>query len=207
MQVSKLVFSDTELKLAQNREVILTKKSIIDCVYNQFGNLGALVFDYFKANPGGFSEELNTLPKISKGENYMGFPWVMLDYPRCFDNDRGHFALRTFFWWGHYYLVQWQVSKSYSGQLLSALEGGKIPGQIASCPVWAGYPIDPWNHQIPQIGLDKLDTTQKFNAKNSLLKVAVPVPINQFQKLQEVVLALCRFAQDGINSLTDETGP
>ena len=30
------------------------------------------------------AEMLFHSPKISKGENYKGLPYVMLDYPRCF---------------------------------------------------------------------------------------------------------------------------
>jgi hypothetical protein len=39
-------------------------------------------------------------PKISRGENYRGLPWVMLDYPRAFGRE-DVLAIRTMFWWGH----------------------------------------------------------------------------------------------------------
>lgn len=42
-----------------------------------------------------------TYGKISRGENYQGFPYFILDYPRLFHND-GMFAFRTMIWWGHY---------------------------------------------------------------------------------------------------------
>lgn len=40
--------------------------------------------------------------KISQGENYLGYPWVMLDFPRGF-NKNAIFAFRTMFWYGHYF--------------------------------------------------------------------------------------------------------
>ncbi len=195
MQSSKLVFSDSELLLAQNREVILTKIAVIDKVYHQFGKLGNALFEYFKANRQAYNQELSILPKISKGENYLGFPWVMLDYPRFFDKDRGHLALRTFFWWGHNYLVQLQVSKKYAQKAANLLSGGQFPNEIEDLPVWAGYPTDPWSYEIPQEGLTVLMVEQRVFGmdESAILKIAIPVPIDQSEKLISIALTLCRY--------------
>src|SRR5436189_6462548 len=40
----------------------------------------------------------NTRGKISKGENYLGYPWQILDYPRVFEKENV-FAFRTLCWW------------------------------------------------------------------------------------------------------------
>jgi len=40
--------------------------------------------------------------KISKGENYRGFPYLVLDYPAIFSKDN-IFAFRTMFWWGNFF--------------------------------------------------------------------------------------------------------
>ena len=55
--------------------------------------------------------------KISRGENYKGLPWMMLDFPRLFSNEKT-VALRTFFLWGN----------SYSCHLLVA--GSALPDAI-----------------------------------------------------------------------------
>lgn len=44
---------------------------------------------------------LSPPPKVNRGENYKGFPYLVMDYPRIFS--KAHvFAFRTLFWWGHF---------------------------------------------------------------------------------------------------------
>ncbi len=195
MQTSKLVFSDTELQFAQSKDVILTKTAIIQKVYEQFGSLGNDVFEYFLQGYREYHQELSVLPKISKGENYKGFPWVMLDYPRHFCATKGHLALRNFFWWGHYYLIQLQLSGQYKQKTLNQLKGGVIPNQIKGLPVWIGYPSDPWNYELPQEGIIKMDKgfDLKPYAEKEILKMMVAVPIQDSEKLKEIALTLCNW--------------
>jgi hypothetical protein len=42
--------------------------------------------------------------KISKGENYLGLPYRVLDYPAEFSKEN-IFAFRTMFWWGNFFSV------------------------------------------------------------------------------------------------------
>lgn len=41
--------------------------------------------------------------KISRGENYKGLPYRVLDFPRYSEGNKV-FIYRTMFWWGHYFL-------------------------------------------------------------------------------------------------------
>ena len=60
-------------------------------------------------------------PKISKGENYKDLPYVMLDYPRCFQKEKT-IAIRTFFWWGNFFSINLQLSGEYKEQALPSLQ-------------------------------------------------------------------------------------
>ena len=40
--------------------------------------------------------------KISRGENYRGLPYLVLDYPRLLKQD-DIFTFRTMFWWGNFF--------------------------------------------------------------------------------------------------------
>ena len=40
--------------------------------------------------------------KISRGENYRGLPYLVLDYPAVFSAE-DTFAFRTMFWWGNFF--------------------------------------------------------------------------------------------------------
>lgn len=47
---------------------------------------------------------LEVSPKVSRGENYRGLPWLVLDYPRYFRGE-DMVAVRTMFWWGEHFSV------------------------------------------------------------------------------------------------------
>jgi hypothetical protein len=113
---SKLILSDEELQLLNNSGWILTKRIIIDKVYRLFGGLA----DTIKGSMAGEDawlppEVLLSSPKISRGENYLQLPYVLLDYPRCFSGD-DIFAIRTFFWWGNFFSMTLHLSGRYKKQ-------------------------------------------------------------------------------------------
>ena len=107
---TKIHLSQLETELVQNREWILTKQSIINKVYQLFGETLTnykevtlrqtfTIIDSYKHLGG----------KISRGENYMGLPYVMLDYPASFSKEH-IFAIRTFFWWGNFFSISLHLS-------------------------------------------------------------------------------------------------
>lgn len=49
-----------------------------------------------------------TNAKISRGENYKGLPYLILDQPRYFKGD-DILAIRTMFWWGNFFSVTLHV--------------------------------------------------------------------------------------------------
>lgn len=89
-----------ELSIVVDAEWILHKNRIIEKVFHLFGSLQ----EAMAADPviSTFPVEAALSPKISKGENYQGLPYVILDYPRLFSRDN-IFACRTFFWWGRFF--------------------------------------------------------------------------------------------------------
>ena len=107
---TKIHLSKLEMELVQNREWILTKQLIINKVYQLFGELLAAyketsrqqthsIVDFYKHLGG----------KISRGENYLGLPYVILDYPASFIKEN-IFAIRTFFWWGNFFSISLHLS-------------------------------------------------------------------------------------------------
>jgi hypothetical protein len=63
--------------------------------------------------------------KISKGENYNGLPYLILDYPRIF-NKQNIFAIRTLFWWGNFFSITLHLGgvhkERYEEKCIHALE-------------------------------------------------------------------------------------
>jgi hypothetical protein len=195
MQKSKLMFSDAELQMALDKEVILTKNRIIERVYDEFGHLGRKIYDEMKPFQSIFPDELCILPKISKGENYNGMPWVMLDYPRFFNKENGHFAIRVFFCWGNGFLVQLHVSKKFAIPVLSKGKNHLIPQSIAGFPVWVGFPSDPWAFQLPQEGMFPLaDFDWNYLLpQDQVFKCAISLPVQQSPALYEAMSNFASF--------------
>ncbi len=112
--MANVKLSQRELDLVTNADFILTKNKIITKVYDLFGEMS----DYAVKEANNFLEdEIKIIsPKISKGENYEGLPWVMLDYPRYF-TEKDVFAIRTYFWWGNYFSITLQLKGKFRNKL------------------------------------------------------------------------------------------
>jgi len=113
MDKAKIRLSSKEMELVTNADWILTKNTIIEKAKNLFGELQEMM-----------TEDLGRVlthnytkvpPKISKGENYRGLPYLILDYPRLFEKEN-IFAIRTMFWWGNFFSITLHMAGSYKKQ-------------------------------------------------------------------------------------------
>ncbi len=98
MQNSSFKLTNKEFELILDTEYPLLKKNAIDKIQAHLHELGAqLIANTLITRP---------LPaksfKISKGENYLNLPYLVLDLPKIGGN---HFPIlcRTLFWWGKYF--------------------------------------------------------------------------------------------------------
>lgn len=141
MNAAKIHLSEDELQLALNESIILTKNLIIEKVRQQWKLLGRA---YQQIDCSFLPEHfLACTPKISKGENYWGLPYVVLDYPRFFSRDE-IFAIRTIFWWGHDLSITLHLKGMYKKQFVAAIlqnAGILEPGQW-----WVQHTGDEWQH-------------------------------------------------------------
>ena len=171
MELSKVALSDAEWQMAAVPDFILTKNRVIDAVYEIFGELADDYRKVFARSASGYPELAVWSPKISRGEKYEDMPWVMLDYPRCFSETEGHFAIRSFFWWGHYFSIQLHISGKY------LQEFGPVLPALQASGWYAGYSTEPWNNQLPNAGWAKLDEEQPVTQAGIFGKAAKKMPI------------------------------
>jgi hypothetical protein len=114
MANANVKLSKNELMLVCDAQFILTKNNIVNKVYLLFGVLSDHFFTQVKNSKGFFpSEVLTQSPKIYKGEQYRGLPYVMLDYPRYFVKDDA-FAIRCLFWWGNFFSITLQLAGKHA---------------------------------------------------------------------------------------------
>ena len=177
---AKITLSALERKLISDPEWILAKNDVIRKVSTLFGELS----ERFTSNP--LTLQLPEVtrrvpPKISKGEQYKGLPYLMLDYPRFFEIEHV-FAIRSFFWWGHFFSSTLHLKGRYS-----KMYAPEIVEMINTKPdiEWmVNYSEEEWNH-------DPGETKHWIKASKhnpveiegrSLIKIAALLPI---EKLEE----------------------
>lgn len=107
---AKIHLSKYESEVVTDTGWILTKQAIIEKIYSFFGEMHE-VYKTISAKEKKFLAEFKPIKngKISKGENYLGLPYVILDYPALFKRDN-IFAIRTMFWWGNFFSITLHIS-------------------------------------------------------------------------------------------------
>lgn len=116
MNEAKIRLSQKEMELVINAQFILTKNGILEKVKDLLASLQVQQQHYLQSQSGKLADNiLQSSPKISKGENYNGLPYLILDFPRIF-SPAGIYAIRTMFWWGNFFSITLHLSKEYKNQ-------------------------------------------------------------------------------------------
>ena len=93
-----------EINLVNDSRFLLEKRKILKKISYGLGEVEITLKELI--NQGGYHFPEGTLTKsgkISRGENYKGLPYLVLDFPRYSENEQ-IFIFRTMFWWGNYFL-------------------------------------------------------------------------------------------------------
>lgn len=143
MNPAKIHLSSSELQLVKNAGVLLTKNLIIGKVYELFGELAELLRNEIYTPANVKEDVLVMAPKISRGENYKGLPYVMLDYPRFFGRENV-LAARTFFWWGNYFSVTLHLKGEYQQEFFQQINDEAAWLKERGFVMFAGD--DEWEH-------------------------------------------------------------
>ena len=168
--------SAVELQLVTDPAWILTKNGIIEKVYHLFGSLSASYVTM--ANKLAVPEELLQVPpKISRGEQYKGLPYVMLDYPRCFGKE-DVLAIRTFFWWGHYFSCTLHLKGSYLNQYAGAVEKAISNGELQD--FYINTSDEEWNHDINESMRPVTTADNSRIVQEDLIKISGICPLQQW---------------------------
>jgi hypothetical protein len=139
-----LNFSARELSYLQNTDFLLTKWEIMQKVKQLLRETEKLIRKDIPKFQKTFPEAtLGRAGKLSKGENYQGLPYIVLDYPRNFSKEN-IFAFRTMFWWGHHFSATLHLQGEYFNRYKQILYSNFARLQVA------GYYIcvhdTPWEY-------------------------------------------------------------
>jgi len=123
MNGAKIQLSTSEMGLMCNAEIILTKNKILLEIKSLLELLQNTMVQYGEANRSDqrLKRLLSANPKISRGENYEGLPYLILDYPRLFDV-KNILTIRTMFWWGNFFSITLHLAGHYKKENLKQIE-------------------------------------------------------------------------------------
>lgn len=191
MNQAKVQFSTSEMELMRNSEIILTKNKVLEKIKRLLEELQNDLKEKDQYNSDSMSANIFSIhPKISKGENYLGLPYLILDYPRFF-KQQNIFATRTMFWWGNFYSTTLHLSGECKAQYLNKIQSAY--NLLSQEKFSIGINEDPWLHDFTNdnyvlISSINEDEFKNRCAKQHHLKIAKTLPLhndNVIQKLME----------------------
>jgi len=184
MNNANVKLSKTELSLVTDASVILTKNNIIAKVYQLFGGLSSHWQNYVAEKAANLPVEITAASaKIYKGEQYLGLPYVMLDYPRVYTAQH-ILAIRCFFWWGNFFSITLHLSgrfmQAYKQNLNNWINSNTGQGWFICVNT------DAWQHHFGENNYCSIDVmgntilNETLAAQDSFVKVAKRMPLEQW---------------------------
>ena len=188
MQDSILKFSEKESRLISDREFFHHKQSITKKIIELF----SVLEQEFRREIAGkaIPEEITSLSgKIFRGENYRGYPYIMLDYPRRFQAD-SVLAIRTMFWWGH----EFSFTLHLQGDLLEKYRS-RVSERVSELNRDYYYGCTgetPWEYHFGEDNYQKLnDYLPEFKSaiqSAPFIKISRRVDVKDFGIVQETAI-------------------
>jgi hypothetical protein len=189
---AKIRLSANEMELVTNAGWILTKNGILEKAKWMLEDLQQQMVDHLVPQHNFLPKTiLEGTPKISKGENYKGLPYLVLDYPRIFHKENT-FAIRTMFWWGNFFSTTLHLAGHYKEQsetkLFSSLD------LLKNNNFYLCTNEDAWEHHfeasnyIPVTGLTNTEFSNRIEEK-PFLKIAKKVGLHLWNDAEETLFS------------------
>ncbi len=180
---AKIHLSNYETEFLTDTGWILTKQAIIEKIYSFFGEMHQ-VYKTISTNEKKFLAGLNLIKngKISKGENYLGLPYVILDYPALFKKDN-IFAIRTMFWWGNFFSITLHISGQRNMQNISL---PNLLSHLKEKDFFVCINEDEWHHTFENtnyIAVNQMDKKQRASVcKKNFIKISKKIELKRWHE-------------------------
>jgi hypothetical protein len=168
---ANLQLSPEESALVMDAGWILTKNSVMEKVVGMMAELS----EVYKGLWVGSIEPGNA--KISRGENYLGMPWVILDYPRIFGRE-DVLAIRTMFWWGHPFSVTLHLKGRYQAIYLPVIERRR--GRLSTAGFHLSIGEDEWRHELAADNYAPIGEAGDIGAARPFVKLSAAVGLDRW---------------------------
>ncbi|MDB5192436.1 MAG: hypothetical protein JWQ96_1999 [Segetibacter sp.] len=171
----EIKLSQRELELVINEEWLITKSRIIKKVIALLANTSHSYTQIGASLP---TEFVRVPPKISRGENYKGLPYVMLDYPRNFTKDN-FFAIRCFFWWGNFFSITLHLSGNMQHRYADKIANELVALNKEGWHFQEG--IDEWDHTFENNNFVVIDPSKNYKCQSRrFVKLAKKIPLQEW---------------------------
>ncbi|GGB19520.1 hypothetical protein [Puia dinghuensis] len=187
MCAAKVLLSAEEMRLVTDAGVILTKNSVMAKVVELLAGLSEDYRPVWDAATAAGEEWGATSPKISRGENYLGLPWAILDYPRFFGRE-DTFAIRTMFWWGHAFSVTLHLKGRYKELYLPVIEKNWL--LLADEGFHVGVSEDEWRHEHVPDNYGVVSNADSLRRDGDFLKLSAAVELHRWEDVPELLLGM-----------------
>jgi hypothetical protein len=188
---SKLQLSPFEMDLVNNADWILTKNGILQKTKQLLFMLQEKQQTHLQLQTQNLPEEvLKPSPKISRGENYQGLPYLILDFPRFFEH-KNIFAIRTMFWWGNFFSITMHLAGNYKTMFAQKIIS--LYELLKETDFFICVHEEQWQHHFEsdnyiQISKwSKDDFEYRVNA-SSFIKLANKIPLTKWDDAQKILL-------------------
>jgi len=202
MDMTKIRLSPEEQTLVATTDWILTKNRVIQKINQLLSGVQTAQQQLLQSFAMLEMEVLTSSPRISKGENYKGLPWVVLDYPRYF-NKEDVFTIRTLFWWGNFFSVTLHVSgiykTKYEKKVINSFESLKTNFFFVCINEGQWEHHFETNNYLLVSDVNSTDFEERIH-KESFIKLAKKIPLEQWNDIEKNLLEI--FSQL-INTLKD----
>jgi hypothetical protein len=195
---------ESEFYLLTNKDIYIKIQSLEAKVTELFGEIAQtlepIVEDFNSTVP----DELRSKnPKISRGNNYNGLPWTILDFPRNFDK-AGVFAFRLLCLRGNSFILTLHLSRkfyqNYKNSIFENLELFKQNQYL----ITKGN--SEWDHNINnenyiEIPINKNEIVEIKNKIELIqyIKFAKAIPFNEWNNLTSIIQAEYNFLLKTLN--------
>jgi hypothetical protein len=122
---------------------------------------------------------LKSGPKISRGENYNGKPWMVLDFPRDFSKD-GVFAFRVLFLFGDAVHCTFLLSGKYLEQYRTSIIATSSKEELKDLAVC--YEGDMWVNHVTD-AYEPFNRCKENLANCEFIKAGKKIPFEEWEKI------------------------
>jgi hypothetical protein len=180
------ILTADEQSLITDRSFLLAKRTVLAKVFSELAASGQQLQTHIKSKHSLIYNSYGLLsPKVSKGENYHGLPYQVMDYPRHFDEENT-FSFRVIFLWGHYLSCSLHLGRNLVK-----------PDTIASVqlmnPIFLGIASTPWEHYLTADNYKDLasadhEEIRELATKNKFIKLAERYELKDINNLSKLTI-------------------